>query len=380
MDDLAHLATILRAGPGVAGAIRVASGQAGEVRARARALLDRSWDEGTHVLVGVSAAAARGTRAEGASPVSLAPRWPQAGDLFVQVAAVDDASRNRALGVVDDILRGLALHEATSLHRLPGNREAFGFKDGTDVSDAQARAALVASGTAAGASVVLYLRFAQDVAAFQKLSMAERERVMGIDVDDHPIASPPPSAHVHRFHDAALPLVRRSLPVEGAQALAFVACAPSSAVLENALRLLDGDAVMRFARPLAGGSFVALPSSSMLDGVAPSPVSPASEVRMYDQGPSIISYPVVVEMLEYIMKARSLGAFEGPIGEMKLNPHLEPVLRALHIVLAGGTVEVKEVQRGNPEIVNQLNALLAQAGTKANEINQKSGYYVTLIA
>jgi hypothetical protein len=118
----------------------------------------------------------------------------------------------------------------------------------------------------------------------------------------------------------------------------------------------------------------------MLDGVAPSPVSPASEVRMYDQGPSIISYPVVVEMLEYIMKARSLGAFEGPIGEMKLNPHLEPVLRALHIVLAGGTVEVKEVQRGNPEIVNQLNALLAQAGTKANEINQKSGYYVTLIA
>jgi hypothetical protein len=101
----------------------------------------------------------------------------------------------------------------------------------------------------------------------------------------------------------------------------------------------------------------------------------------YSGGPSVISYPVVLETLQYIQRIRELGAFEGPLGDMKINPDVARALEIVHNVLAGATLdEVKYSSRGNPDIVRELNDLVARGGAAANEVNRKSGYYVTLMA
>ena len=100
----------------------------------------------------------------------------------------------------------------------------------------------------------------------------------------------------------------------------------------------------------------------------------------YGKDPQLVTYPVAYRMLQYMLKAKELGAFEGPIGDMHLNPHLLPVVKALHTVLAGGVVEFTETQRGNPEIIHELDEMLEGAGDDANFINKKSGYYVTIQA
>ena len=98
----------------------------------------------------------------------------------------------------------------------------------------------------------------------------------------------------------------------------------------------------------------------------------------YESDPQLVSYPVAYSMLQYMLKTRELGAFEGPLGDMHPNPHLRPILKALHIVLAGGVVEFTEKQRGNPEIIHELDDMLEQGTEDANFINKKSGYYVTI--
>jgi hypothetical protein len=104
-------------------------------------------------------------------------------------------------------------------------------------------------------------------------------------------------------------------------------------------------------------------------------------VNYSNGGPTVVSYPVVLETLQYIQRIRELGAFEGPIGDMKVNPDVARALEIVHQVLAGATLdEVKYASRGNPDIVRELNEMVARGGAAANEINRKAGYYVTLIA
>ncbi len=98
----------------------------------------------------------------------------------------------------------------------------------------------------------------------------------------------------------------------------------------------------------------------------------------YADDPQLVSYPLAYSMLQYMLKARELGAFEGPLGEMAFNKHLLPVVKAMHIVLAGGQVEFTEVQRGNPELINELDEMLERGQADANAINKLSGYYVTI--
>lgn len=96
-------------------------------------------------------------------------------------------------------------------------------------------------------------------------------------------------------------------------------------------------------------------------------------------GPSLVSYPVVLEMLAYFQRVRELGAFEGPLGDMKLTPEVARALEVVHQVLSGATLdEVTYKNRGNPDILRELGELLTRANAHANEINRKSGYYVTL--
>ena len=94
--------------------------------------------------------------------------------------------------------------------------------------------------------------------------------------------------------------------------------------------------------------------------------------------PTLVSYPLARSAYEYIMRLKDLGAVEGALGQMSLLPALEPIMNAIHTVLAGGSVEVSVTQRGNPDIVRELEEMFKRGQSDANFINKKSGYYVTI--
>jgi hypothetical protein len=94
--------------------------------------------------------------------------------------------------------------------------------------------------------------------------------------------------------------------------------------------------------------------------------------------PTLVSYPLARSAYEYIMRMKDLGAIEGALGEMSLLPALQPIVEAIHIVLAGGSVDVKVTARANPDIVRELEEMLKKGSEDANYINKKSGYYVTV--
>ena len=95
-------------------------------------------------------------------------------------------------------------------------------------------------------------------------------------------------------------------------------------------------------------------------------------------GPRLVGYNLASQSLAYMMRLLDVGMVEGPLGDAKLNPRLMPLLEGIHHVLAGGSVEVKVVTPGSPDVYNDLMRRQAAAGVEANEINAKSGYYVTL--
>jgi hypothetical protein len=80
----------------------------------------------------------------------------------------------------------------------------------------------------------------------------------------------------------------------------------------------------------------------------------------------------------YQIRLLQLGALEGALGNIAVNPDLKPVIEALHQVLAGGTVEIKIAQAGNLDIAAELNRRLERATAEANAINKQSEY--TLLA
>ena len=94
--------------------------------------------------------------------------------------------------------------------------------------------------------------------------------------------------------------------------------------------------------------------------------------------PTLVSYPLARSAYEYMMRMKDLGAVEGELGNMSLLPALKPILEAIHVVLAGGSVEVTVTSRANPDIVRELDQMFAKGSEDANYINKQSGYYVTI--
>lgn len=92
----------------------------------------------------------------------------------------------------------------------------------------------------------------------------------------------------------------------------------------------------------------------------------------------LVTYPLARSTYEYLMRMKDLGAIEGALGQMTLIPALQPIIEAIHTVLAGGAIEITTTQRGSPDIVNELRQRFAQGQTDGNFINVKSGYYVTI--
>lgn len=94
--------------------------------------------------------------------------------------------------------------------------------------------------------------------------------------------------------------------------------------------------------------------------------------------PKLVTRETTSNSYAYQMRLLQLGALEGALGNIAVNPDLKPVLEALHQVLAGGSIEIKIAQVGNLDIVAELNRRLERATAEANIINKKSAY--TLLA
>ncbi|MCP3136886.1 hypothetical protein [Pyxidicoccus xibeiensis] len=92
--------------------------------------------------------------------------------------------------------------------------------------------------------------------------------------------------------------------------------------------------------------------------------------------PRALSITVASALAGYLARTQELGAVEGPEGSLSLHPALQPVLEALHHVLAGGDVEVRIVHPGHPDIVEELNRRAAQATQEANLLSEASGTYL----
>jgi len=98
-----------------------------------------------------------------------------------------------------------------------------------------------------------------------------------------------------------------------------------------------------------------------------------------EDGPQLIAHSVTYSAYEYLKRIISLGVFEGTLGKMQISDAVRPVVDAMHVVLAGGEVKIEIVHRGNPDILNELRTRVDAATKDANEINEKSGYYVTIM-
>ena len=99
----------------------------------------------------------------------------------------------------------------------------------------------------------------------------------------------------------------------------------------------------------------------------------------FKTGPTPIQYTIPLATLTYMMRLNERGLVEGPLGNQNLSPSVEPLVWALHHLLAGGEIKVEITRKGDPDVVRQLEKLVEEAHKASNEINEKAGYYVTLL-
>src|SRR5262245_48719758 len=92
--------------------------------------------------------------------------------------------------------------------------------------------------------------------------------------------------------------------------------------------------------------------------------------------PKLVKRQTVASADGYMIRLLQLGAMEGALGEMDINPLLQPVIEAMHQVLAGGEVEIKLVTAGNPLLVEELKSRLVRATEDLNTINRQAEYSV----
>jgi len=105
----------------------------------------------------------------------------------------------------------------------------------------------------------------------------------------------------------------------------------------------------------------------------------ASEETVHEQPTYMVTVPesdivnckLGGSIYKYLLRVFDLGAVEGPLGKMDINPIL---IEAFHHVLAGGEVEIKLARRSDPDVVEELNDRLRQGCKETNEINKASGY------
>jgi putative iron-dependent peroxidase len=167
-----------------------------------------------------------------------------------------------------------------------GGRDITGFVDGTANPPVRraAEVALVPPGRPGeGGSHVIAMRWVHDLASFERLPVAEQQRVFGrtkADSVELSAAEKPPTAHIARVETTVagkeLEIFRRSVPYGTAveHGLCFVAFSAERDRYDRMLARMfgvSGDAVRDrltdFSRPVSGAYYFA-PSLAALDAVA----------------------------------------------------------------------------------------------------------------
>jgi len=187
-----------------------------------------------------------------------------------------DLSREAIAGLV-----GLAaVAEETSGWPYRHDRDLTGFIDGSEnptLIDA-AEIALIAEGApGAGGTMLLLQKWAHDAAAWEALSEAEQERVIGrTKPDSLELADKPADSHVERTdQDRFGKIFRRNVPYgtitdHGTMFVGFNADQrPLTAMLESMVGSADGprDALTTYTKPLTGAYYF-VPSSDSLRRIA----------------------------------------------------------------------------------------------------------------
>jgi putative iron-dependent peroxidase len=199
--------------------------------------------------------------------------------LWLSGAAYDvvfEVSRE-AIRVLADIA---TVAEETSSWPYRHDRDLTGFIDGTEnpsLIDAP-ELVLILSGPGAGGTILLLQKWVHDAPAWEALSVAEQELVMGrrkedsVELEDKPEDSHVASTDQDRFGK----IFRRNMPYgtvteHGTMFVGFSADQrPLTAMLES-MAGVDGaspDALTRFTRPLTGAYYF-VPSGDSLRRVAP---------------------------------------------------------------------------------------------------------------
>ncbi len=93
-------------------------------------------------------------------------------------------------------------------------------------------------------------------------------------------------------------------------------------------------------------------------------------------GLRVVGHNLAQSTNDLLNRFEELGFTPNAEGDMQLNPDLQTAVDALFHVLAGGSVEVKITQRGNPDIVRELQGRLAQSQADSNAINKRVGFYL----
>ncbi|MEN9799007.1 MAG: hypothetical protein RL653_2703 [Pseudomonadota bacterium] len=96
----------------------------------------------------------------------------------------------------------------------------------------------------------------------------------------------------------------------------------------------------------------------------------------FSGNPRLVGVQLTESTHQYLTRCLELGALEGPLGDMKVTQEVAAILQALHVVLAGGKVNVQVESQGNPDVFNELNSRMEAAGRDANVVNELAGYFV----
>ena len=178
---------------------------------------------------------------------------------------------------VIDALKGLAsVAEETSSWPYRHDRDLTGFIDGTenpDLIDAPAIVLIAHGNTGAGGSILLLQKWSHNVTAWESLTVAQQENVIGRSKDDSTeLPTKPSHSHVTRNdQDTFGKIFRRNMPYgtvtdHGTMFVGFSADQQRlEAMLKSMCGLPDGvrDALTNYTRPLTGAYYF-VPSTESL--------------------------------------------------------------------------------------------------------------------
>jgi putative iron-dependent peroxidase len=272
-----HQPEILTPAPPLARFLTLGIGPGADLRRTVASLSDAPLEPGVTIGLGAPLVLALGRTIDGlrAFPALAGPgtSFPSTqGALWISLGG-DDAGEllHGARRLLARLGPGFGIEEDVLAFR-HGGRDLSGYEDGTEnpKGERAAEVALVRGKGAGldGSSFVAAQRWQHDLAALERMTSEERDLTIGRRrSDNEEIEDAPPSAHVKRtaqesFSPEAF-MLRRSLPwgTVREHGLYFVAFGAALDAFERQLARMAGledgtaDALLRFTRPLSGGSY-----------------------------------------------------------------------------------------------------------------------------